>query len=311
MQEPIKLMIARFPYGAQEHPDVCDWVTTTVIQAREDPRIKEIRRWRVDDTPITMGRNQAIKMAMRLGCDMILMIDADMSPDGYLVENPYRITSVAEAMPFWSTSFDFLWKQRRDGRPSVIGAPYCGPPPHENIYVFHWETKASDIPDDEGNHTLEQYTRFQAATMRGITEVAALPTGLILMDMEAVAKLQPPYTYYEWTDEKEDGKASTEDVTFTRDLTMLGVPLYCNWDAWAGHWKRKCVGRPHILSSQQIGEKYRQSVLRDLNIGNGEKLVDVGKGSWLSEQDTRGLADLNAKKKAYVANQDVGRTRAL
>lgn len=272
---PVKLMLCRFPYGRQEDPDVCDWVTSTVLEMKEDPRISEILRVRIDDTPITMGRNRALKTALEGGVDMVLMIDADMSPDAYLASNPYRIAASPEALPFWKTSFEFLWRKRKAGEAGVVAAPYCGPPPLENIYVFHWETKASDVPEDDTNYTLEQYSRFEAAGKRGIQEVAALPTGLMLIDCEALRRLEHPYTYYEWSDDVEAKKASTEDVTFTRDLGMLGVPLYCNWDAWAGHWKRKCVGRPHVLGSSQIGHKFKTAVLREYNINPGEELIDV------------------------------------
>ena len=275
--ERVKVMIARFPYGGSESADICDWMVGTVLKMKEDPRIHtEIVRCRIDDTPITMGRNRALKQAKEHGVDFLLMVDSDMNCDAYHSSNPYPISHLADAKPFWDTSFDFLWNQRQAGIPSAIAAPYCGPPPCENIYVFHWATKASDIPEDDANISLEQYDRWTAYHMKGITEVGALPTGLFLMDMRALDAIDPPYTYYEH-DEEETEKHSTEDVTFTRDMAMRGVKMYCNWDAWAGHWKRKCVGKPHIITSSQVGAKFKASVAREYNIGPGENLIEVGK----------------------------------
>jgi hypothetical protein len=275
--EPATVMICRFPYGGQEHPDVADWLVSTVVEMKSDARIKEIMRFRVDDTPITMGRNRALKRAKQANVDFLLMIDADMCPDAYLQGNPYAIHGLPGAKPFWKTSFDFLWKQREKGEPSVIAAPYCGPPPLENIYVFHWETRASDVPEDDANISLEQFDRWTAYHMTGITEVGALPTGLFLMDMRALDTIDPPYTYYEH-DKEHTEKHSTEDVTFTRDMAMRGVKMFCNWDAWAGHWKHKCVGKPHIISSAQVGQKFEDAVRKKYNMGPGEVLIEVGNG---------------------------------
>lgn len=289
----MKLLMARFPFGRSEDPDVTDWYADTLIEANAHPAIDKVCRYRMDDTPITMGRNRTIHLAKSQKVDFLLMVDSDMSPDAYLESNPYHILPHPGAEPFFRSSLDFLLKCREAAKSGVIAAPYCGPPPHENIYVFHWETRASDVPADQGNWTLEQYSRWEADKQRGITRVAALPTGLILIDMQALEKLEPPYTYYEWSDVNEMQKDSTEDVTFTRDLSLLGVPLYCHWDAWAGHWKRKCVGRPHIITEEAVGDKYRQAVLREHNIGKGEELKQVKPPV---SQEVQALGDDNGRE---------------
>jgi hypothetical protein len=261
-KDQYSVMVARFPHGRSEDPDVVDWLVTTVVSMKQDPRISKVVRFRRDDTPITMSRNHALETALSQEVDFLLMIDADMSPDAYLPTNPHRLGLDPTAEPFWDSSFNFLIETRQAGVPSVIAAPYCGPPPHENIYVFQWANRESESVNEQ-DMSLDQYSRNHAASMRGIQRAAALPTGVFLMDMQCLDKLQPPYTYYEWSDDKELHKASTEDVTFTRDLSLRGVPLYCNWDAWAGHWKRKCVGRPQVLTAEAIGDRFRTAVLRE------------------------------------------------
>jgi len=47
-------------------------------------------------------------------------------------------------------------------------------------------------------------------------------------------------------------------------LLQLGYnPLRCNWDAWAGHWKVKCVDKPIVLTVDKVQQKYRDAVLEN------------------------------------------------
>lgn len=275
-------MVARFPHGGAEHPDVTDWLVENAQKMKADPRISQVRPWRRDDTPITMSRNNAIELALKSGIDFLLMIDSDMALDCYLPSHSIAPDwTDPRAKPFWDTSFNFAYRKRQEGQAVVVGAPYCGPPPYENVYVFHWQTLQGDMPEgDTSDLTLEQYTRDHAATMQGIQECAALPTGLILIDMKAIEKLSKPWFYYEWDNELETGKASTEDVTFTRDLSLRGIKQYCNWDAWAGHWKRKLVGKPRPITASQVSKAFTDAVLKEYNIDRsaGEELCLASNG---------------------------------
>lgn len=257
-----KVLFARFPFGNQEVPDVTDWMIETVIKAKADARISEVRHMRLNDTPITMTRNKVIKAAQQDGADFVVMIDSDMKPD----------LAIPGAKPFWPTAFDFAVQHRG---PCVVGVPYCGPPPHENVYVFRW----AHVQDGHPNADLriDQYPREDAAARAGFEEVAALPTGLILIDMRAIASLKPPYFEYEYQDPPFNTvKATTEDVYFTRNLSLAGVPQYVLWDAWAGHHKRKVVGKPTILSCEAVREQFRGAILRG-SVSN-EVLINVGEG---------------------------------
>lgn len=257
--EPLKIAFVRFPFPSQEHPDCLDWIVPTVIKARNDPRVSEILTMRFSDTPITMTRNRAMEYCRQNDVDVCIMLDSDMKPDAYLPSNNYRKERDPSSLPFWDSSLDFLWEHRKHRGPCLIAAPYCGPPPVENIYVFHWATRESDNPNPD--LSLEQFSREDAARRSGIEQVAALPTGLIMMDVKGILdRMQPPYFYYEWTDETASEKASTEDVTFTRDCSLAGIPCYVNWDAWAGHWKSKCVGRPFVLTQDAVNERFRAAM---------------------------------------------------
>jgi hypothetical protein len=274
----MKLYFAFFPYSgsggvSSQHPSIQRWFVRTMLEAKKDERIAEIYDEDLSETPITMTRNRAVQNARKVGADVLIMCDSDQWPDLYHGQDPL-------AKPFFPSSFDFLYKRRIEGHPVVVGAPYCGPPNQELVYVFKWANWQTDHPNVDMR--LEMFTREEAAVRSGIEEVAALPTGLIMFDMQVFDTIDPPYFYYEYTDAFEQEKASTEDVTCTRDLALHGVkaygrsPIHCNWDSWAGHMKPKCVGKPKLLTVDHVSKKYQDAVRR--NQPSTERLMFVRNG---------------------------------
>jgi hypothetical protein len=276
MQQKFNVGFCTFSYGgnggiSSEVPDIREWMTPLVSTLSRDPRVDQIRIWNLADTPITMTRNRAVLMAREYGVDCLVMVDSDMKPD-----------MMPDGKPFFTSSFDFFCEHYPKG-PCVIGAPYCGPPPHECVYVFEWRDMQSGNANPD--FQLKMYERSQAVKMTGIQECAALPTGLIMYDMRAFELTEPkaesdrPWFYYEFADKYQAEKASTEDVTMTRDLSLVGTqklgynPVFCNWDAWAGHWKPKCVGKPQFIEARDISAKLKQSW--EANYDSTVKLVDL------------------------------------
>ncbi len=278
MQQKFNIGLVTFSYGgnggiSSEVPDIREWMTPLVVDLSKDPRVDQIRIWNLADTPITMTRNRAVLQARQYNVDVLVMVDSDMKPD---LNN-----GQPDAKPFFQSSFDFLVKHYPKG-PCVIGAPYCGPPPMECVYVFRWNNMTSESPNPD--FQLEMYDRHTAVKLAGIQECAALPTGLIMYDMRAFDVTEPkgatdkPWFYYEWKDKYAADKASTEDVTMTRDLSLVGTqklgynPVFCNWDSWAGHWKPKCVGKPQVITAEGVSNKMKQCW--EANVEGGVKLVD-------------------------------------
>ena len=276
-----KVMIARFPFLASEHPDVTEWFAETVMKAKADPRISEVITRSYNDTPITMTRNLALKDALDNGVDFVTMVDSDMKPDAYLASNPNKLGTMPRAKPFWESSLSFMLDHRQAGLgPSMVAAPYGGPPPFENVYVFQWINIQSDHPEPDGK--LEAISREEAARWTGILEVGALPTGLCMIDTGALSRLPPPWFEYEYADPPfNTRKATTEDVFFTRNMSLAGMPVYCNWDAWAGHWKRKCVGVPRVLTVESVRERFRETIVSGRRAA--DQLVYVKDGQPLAE----------------------------
>lgn len=274
MQQKFNVGFVTFSYGgnggiSSEVPDVREWMIPLVSELSRDERVGEIRIWNLADTPITMTRNRAVLQAREFGVDVLVMIDSDMKPD------------LGGSKPFFQSSFDFLVNHYHKG-PVIIGAPYCGPPPAECVYVFRWQNQQSLNPNPD--FQLEMYDRHTAVKMGGIQECAALPTGLIMYDMRVFELTEPkeegdkPWFYYEHPDIYQSQKASTEDVTMTRDVSLVGTqklgynPVFCNWDAWAGHWKPKCVGKPIFIDAKGVSDKMKSCW--EAGVDNNVKLID-------------------------------------
>lgn len=287
-----KVALAQFPGSGQSRMETNAWVVQAVRRMDRDPLVSEVVSLTYADTPITMLRNRAVREARDAGCHYLLMIDSDMAPDIH-----------PGAPPFWTVAWEFLMARRmteqgkadeplrpyEDGEtlsfggpsratrarqafpPATIAAPYCGPPPDECVYVFHW-TDVETNPVDRG-FRLEMVPRAWAAVKSGIEEVAALPTGLILYDMRVFDLLAPPWFRYEFPDAYESEKATTEDVYQTRNASLLGLPQFCAWDCWAGHLKVKRVCRPTIVTRDQVHRTLADAVLR--GVDSADRLIDL------------------------------------
>lgn len=298
----LNVFFAFFPYGgngstSKEVPEIRHWFVETILWAKSEPRIEHVNYQDFSDTPITMTRNAAILVARRVGADVLVFCDSDQHPNLHKGDPEFK--------PFVPSAFDFLYKHYEKG-PVVIGAPYCGPPPAENCYVFRWE--AEGVYGDETKFKLDAYTRHEAAKMRGIQECGALPTGLIMYDMRAFELIEPcklskleimeqvasgkvsaeeglrmlpeGFFRYEWKNGYAAEKASTEDVQNTRDISLAGYaklgynPVFCNWDSPIGHWKPWCVsGRPAQFGVENIADTFRRAVENKQSVH--DRIVEV------------------------------------
>lgn len=272
-----KLLIQRYPYGGVEASECVSWLMATFQRASLDPRFSVVKSSWVNDTPITMTRNQSFIAAKKAGFDFMLLVDSDMAPDVELRTDPL-------AVPFFDAAVNYALKSPV---PCVVAAPYVGPPPLENVYVFRWANRGNTLHPKAAGAKLDQFGREEAALLAGIQPVGALPTGLMLLDLRVLDNLPHPYTYYEYHQSGRDEcpgchqkargpereKASTEDVTFTRDLGMLGVPILCAWSSWAGHVKRYVAGKPRMYDTDIVAHKMRDAVAR--RVFPGEQMHEV------------------------------------
>lgn len=288
--QPRKLDVffAFFVYGgnggiASSNPFLRGWFAQLVLAATRDERIGKIQDHDFCDTPITMQRNASVLMARELGADVIVMIDSDNIPDHYL-DRP-------GAKRFFESSFDFLYNHWDKG-PVVVAAPYCGPPDEELVYIFEWINNQTGSANPD--FRLQMIGRADASRRLGIQEAAALPTGVSMWDMRAFKLTEPetmddpPWFDYEWKDKYRAAKSSTEDVFGSRNISMAGCvelgynPLFCNWDAWAGHLKAKIVPPPEVPTADEINKTYLAAVARKQR--RAERVIQVGVEDWNPEE---------------------------
>ena len=287
-----------FPYGGNgaapsEHPAIRRWWGKTCQALTKNPLVRAFDSFDYADTPITMTRNRAVYGARKAGADILFMIDSDMVPDLYL-NKEYAVSMggahVGDVRPFVDTAIEYIDSHYEKG-PTVIVAPYCGPPPEEAPYLFTWESYPSGR--DNPNIRLRMFTRKEACEATGIGEVAALPTGLIAFDLRVFDHCEPKpgdkngWFYYEYSDQYQMEKSGTEDVMCTRDLSLavqrdLGYnPLRCAWDCWAGHVKPTVVGKPIPVYLDKIEERFRRAVQESVTFG--ERVIEVGLDQPLGE----------------------------
>jgi hypothetical protein len=268
----VDILFAQFPGQYQTQPSAADWVAEAFAEAKADPRFGRVVKTRLVGTPIPALRNRACLTAIQEKFDYIVQVDSDMYPD-----------MCGKGWPsdkrFFKSSFDFIFGRHLHA-PCVIAAPYVGPPPYENIYVFRWRNKESGHPNVDWS--LEGYTREEAAILGGIQRCAAIPTGVCIIDVRGLPYVQKPWFYYGYRDEHEADVVMTEDVAFSRNWGMSAapnygldfMPVYCNWDAWACHWKMKMCGKPVILTEDDVSSAYRRAAKSGFR--KGERLIVLG-----------------------------------
>lgn len=281
----VDVLLVKFCYGgnggvSSTIPELAEWEVRTTIKMKSDPRIGRIRPLILSDTPITMTRNRAVRIAKEEGYDMILMLDSDNCPDGYLGNDP-------EAKPFWDVAFTFAYERLIKGEPTCIFAPYCGPPPHpvdrggfdsgEIPYLFQWMDNESDA--DRPQRKLEILNRNEAARLKGIWPMAAGPTGVCLFTTSCFEGMKPPYFFYEWNEDHSE-KMSTEDVVATRNISLFwmmtrGIEVcFAACDSWALHHKPKKVGKPRVTPVEVMAKSFRDSLAENVSAKEKKVMVD-------------------------------------
>lgn len=268
-KKKISVCVYRFPYGFQEHSTTVNWLMNALFTLHNHPAVHTVCTEVINDTPVDMSRNRAIRHALDNKIDYAIFIDSDMFPD-YLLQQK---TPDTKAIAFLPAALDFALEL---GKPCVVGAPYCSSPPEEMVLVMRWRQRETDCPD--GECKLDKYTREETIGLEGFEEVAGLGTGLLLIDLKAVAEIPAPWFSYQWKDKEHTWKASTEDVVFTRDLSLAGVPQYCFWSAWAGHWKPKMVSRPTGLPVSAVPLRMQKAVETAMNRKFNEQYGHLLKG---------------------------------
>lgn len=260
LPEKVRILMHAFTYSGQLSGHLYGWSIGAPWGVQNHPRVESVVGSWSQGYPISRLRNAVVMGACQQGYDFLLMLDSDQAPDLLVGNDP-------KAKPFLPTAIDFMLAH--DG-PCFVGAPYCAGPPDQSVVVMREREYAPGMIGGEGKK-IDKYTREEAAAMTGVTEVAGLPTGCLMLDLRAFARIAPPWFDYEYVDPPYNTRlASTEDIFLTRNARWLGIPLYCAWDCWAGHAdKTFLVGKPKPLPLDEVP----QAVWRGFQAGFKPKIV--------------------------------------
>ena len=219
-----RLCVARPTGYRMQHADISTWLMQFAFRLRDDsPDIREVQFYNVGNPRILMMRNLCVKDAVAGGCSHILFVDPDMVPDKYVGRDP-------TAKMFWLEAWTFI----KEHPGSVVAVPYCGPPPDEVIHVF--------VKNDKGD--LVRLPRAAAQKLSGWKGVEAVGTGLLLADMSIFQKIPHPYFDDVYLDDTKTKLHFSQDVYFCLKCREHGIPIYVNFDCWAGHDQTICVDKP-------------------------------------------------------------------
>jgi hypothetical protein len=282
--QPAKLDIAIFLFcyaGTSDmgsvNPQLAIWLAKTIHQLKLDERIGRVSCDPVDECPTDYARDVALAKARKDGFDLVLMLDADNWPDA-------RVGKYKDAVPFMDVALPLAYDRLLEGKPTLIGAPYCsGPPEQPSTFkgevplIYNWERTATE--DDHAQFQIGMASRQEAALMKGLQRVPAIATGVCLMSANIVDDMPQPWFYYEF-DPVTRRKTSTEDIVFSRNMGMAWLErigehvVFLAADSWAYHRKPKWVGKPEVMHVDDACAAYRETVLR--GVRKGQRIIDVG-----------------------------------
>mgnify|MGYP006921325213 CR=1 FL=1 len=299
LPEKVRILIVRFSYDGQERIEIGQWIARLAPILAVHPRVEHVFWSCPIGYPITCQRNAALDSAIRNGCHFVLMCDTDMIFDVHAKDGGIdyaHMPKMADQIPFMPAALEYALEHPG---PCVIAAPYCAGPPSERVLVHRFVEYEQESPNapTEGIR-LEPFSREEAALKTGYEMVAALPTGLMLIDTRVCHVLKPPYFTYEYNGDAETGLIGTEDVVFSRNLYYLGVPQYCAWSSWSAHVKHRFVGRPRVYPKGA----YPMGIQKTWERGILERSKATRPADAINEEAVRILADWKAREKAPDAD---------
>jgi len=322
MKSTVRIAVAIYAYGGNGGvssviPELMVWWGKAYNRLLNDPRVETVVVGIYSDTPVYMTRNLAVREAKEAGCDMLLMLDSDNEPDAYYGKDP-------SAKLFLDEAFTFAFDRLKQGIPTVIAAPYCGPPPHpinrpgisdggEVPYLFQWTNVETNGLDSGWKQ--EMLTRREAEKLAGIHPMSSLPTGCCLFTTNIFDGPPKPFFDYEHDKDKCE-KRGTEDCFATRNLSVYwkikkGYDVcFAACNSWALHNKPKRVGKPRVATLEIVAEEMREALNCNTSIQDEKRIVDYT-SNLPDHIGRRGQTLRHDQNEVYLSPEDLEEARVL
>jgi hypothetical protein len=151
------------------------------------------------------------------------MIDPDMDVDRYVGQDD-------NAFNFFPSAWAFM----KENPGTVLAAPACCGEPEFFVNVYARTQQGGLI----------RIERESAAELRGWQRVGGVGTSTMLIDMSIFDKLSKPYFFDRFSSYEEAGIRYTQDIAFCEKCHEVGVPIWVNFNCWAGHKKTVMIDKP-------------------------------------------------------------------
>ena len=170
--------------------------------------------------PLDVARNFIVRESQRRKADVLIMLDADADPAEGTFE-ALRDAALAE--------------------PCIIAVPYCSGSGHVCVYLPLPDGSPGEMPIGVAD----------AVQRTGLHCVANVGTHCVAYSVPIFDRVPPPW-FEQGCDETRSLLLETEDCIGHRRLREAGVPVYCHFDFWAGHWKEVRKDKPEVLTPEQL-----------------------------------------------------------
>ena len=242
-----RVLVARLCASGFHRAEVTNWIIELVVASLTQPKLIELLDNDILHVPIQqcgtdVARNRIVKVARERKADLVFMVDDDMRPP----------------VGWFQAAVEFLTNHQG---PAVLGCPYVCAPPREEVQVFDWGGDESGTAGHPWG--IEHVGRNDACRRKGIERCDQIGTGCIAYRTDAFERIPAPWYAYTYN-EDHTAHVETEDCYCHRHLAQAGVPLYCHWDFWAGHWKGKWCEKPQRIEQKDIDRAYLEAARAEL-----------------------------------------------
>lgn len=246
MIDQYQILIARTCSYGTEHAELTNWMFRAAMSLRGDARCGAAYTQFHGEHRIHCARNELVQMAIDNKMDYLCFVDGDMDPDFRLwndnaPDDKQYACARKWAKPFLPSSLNFMMTERC----GIVGAPAVSGPPANKLNVF--------LPRDTGDTPVSRMSHDEFRnTPPSFSAVYAIGTGLMLIDMDVFKAIKEPWFEDFWDHEnKQRTPRLSQDCAFCAKCSDIGIPIYANFYAPAGHIKHQRQEPPEPVVFQE------------------------------------------------------------